>query len=641
MDFDLLLDEDLFNILTEDSPRGTFPEAEYDAVDELIRDIPRTSSKCEPTEKAVEEDPVPIPSEEIPLPAIKHVPPTSAEAIMMNACATLRATGMRFISDVSTSYLTLEEFRDAFYGGSEGSGSDPGEEDDFDEDDEDNLNEKSFGSATKNNKKRKRATKRPNNPDADLIVSATEETMRLIGVDGNSREGKSQRRRIRNRMSAQLHRERKAMYIDALEAFVRIKETRITQLSGNVRQLTAENDRLRGRAGKTQPPEQAEDTPRFAVSVSGGSTTAESDLESLSSESYPGSPVHHDVEADFSNSSRRVRANNGTGINGGTGVRSSRGMARHFMPMLSVIVMFALCFTGENGGLQIDLSSSSSEAPPFRRELLELQSVESTHVSRRLMALPEAEQGESTSNIQEMLSLPSPKSEITGPGAPSSSSPAWKRIPDQSHKNRAPSDNSRALWKYTGDDILTTLYPRGIIIKDRTKNAPKERRNLRSRDHLGAFNDHDARDLVASTANALMTTSSSSEDSSSLHSHILVHSGKALLDPSMTVKGTRSAPAPTAHARYSQGGLPTIGAPGVHTTSGSVHGDPNMLTMLVPTSSIRWGKSWSESVAGTTEALLAGLDLSEDATPAVGEEMYVELVCSISSASLVKNATML
>jgi hypothetical protein len=158
---------------------------------------------------------------------------------------------------------------------------------------------------------------------------------------------------------------------------------------------------------------------------------------------------------------------------------------------------------------------------------------------------------------------------------------------------------------------------------------------------VGAFNDYDARHLVASTANALTTASSSSDDPSSLQSHILVHSGKALLDPSMTIKSTRSAPAHAAHARYSQGGLPTIGAPDVHTASGGMHGDPNILTMLVPTSSIRWGKSWSDSVAGTTEALLAGLNLAEGATLNVGEEMYVELVCSISSASLVKNATML
>lgn len=263
------------------------------------------------------------------------------------------------------------------------------------------------------------------------------------------------------------------------------------------------------------------------------------------------------------------------------------------------------------------------------------------------MALPEAELAQSMSTIQEMLSLPSPESETVASASSSSSTPAWKSIPGANHKNSASSDNSRALWKYTGDDMLTTLYPRGIIINDRTKNPPKERRNLRSRDDtMSVFNDHD-RDLVASTANALITTSSSSEDSPPLQSHILVHSGKALLDPSMTIKGIRSAPAPAAHARYSQGGLPTIGAPHVHTASGGMlKGDPNMLVMLVPTSSIRWGKSWSDSVSGTTEALLAGLNFAEGGSAAGyshndGEEMYVELVCSISSASLVKNATML
>jgi len=641
MDLDLLLDDDLdmLNLLQEESPRGiVFPDGEYDEVDELIRDIPI----AETTLKSTKETNVSVPLKEMPHPIVTHVPATSAEAIMMNACATLRTNGMRFINDVSISYLTLEEFRETFYGGAEGSGSDPGDEDDFDEDDEDSLNGKPYNSASKN-KKRKRATKRPNNPDAELIVSATEETMRLIGVDGNSREGKSQRRRIRNRMSAQLHRERKAMYIDALEAFVRIKESRINQLQGSVRQLTADNQHLRGGKPAHQP--EAGEPSSESVPSSGGSTTAESDLESLSSASCPGSPVHQDIEADFLSSSRRVRANNGTGINGGTGVRSSGGVMRHLMPMLSVIVMFALCFTGEQGGLQMTTTSSDSTAPPSRRELLEIQSVDVTH-HRHLMALPEDDIAEPKPSIREMLSLPSPKVDASSASSrsSSSSSASWKRAPEVEYGGSSASDNSRALWKYTRDDMLTILYPRGIIINDRTNNPPKERRNLRSRDHMGVIDGRDSRDLTSSTANALITTSASSEDIASLQSHILVQSGKALLDPSMTIKGIRSAPA-TTHARYSQGGLPTIGAP-VHPASATNGADPNMIVMLVPTSSIRWGKSWGESSAGTTEALLQGLhaaegEFSSESTHGEGEEMYVELVCSIFSASLVKNATML
>jgi len=653
MDLDLLLDDDLdmFNLLQEEaSPRGQAIEDTYDEVDELIRDIPVSERKP----KLSKENNVPVPVKEMPLPSVTHVPATSAEAIMMNACATLRANGMRFISDMSTSFLTLEEFRETFYGGAEGSGSDPGDVSDCEEEDEDSLNGKSYGSASKN-KKRKRATKRPNNPDAELIVSATEETMRLMGVDGNSREGKSQRRRIRNRMSAQLHRERKAMYIDALEAFVRIKESRIGQLQDNVRVLAAENKVLRGGKPAAALPEASMlSGSTTAFSSSGGSTTAESDSESISSASCPGSPFNHDIEADFSTStsSRRVRANNGTGINGGTGVRSSGGVMRHFMPMLSVIVLFCFMLSGENGGLQLTPTSNDAAAPSSRRELLEIQSVDVSH-HRRLLALPELDIVESKPFIHEMLTLPSPNSEVLSASASagSSSSAAWKSTADTEQyagrSSASSSDNSRALWKYTRDDMLTTLYPRGIIINDRTKNPPKERRNLRSRDGMGmgVIYDRNSRDLTASAANALISASSSSESTKALQSHILVQSGKALLDPSMTIKGIHSTSAPTQHARYSRGGLPTIGAP-VHTATGASAADPNMLVMLVPTSSIRWGKSWSDSSAGTTEALLQGLrsaegDLASDGIHTEGEEMYVELVCSIYSASLVKNATML
>jgi hypothetical protein len=125
-----------------------------------------------------------------------------------------------------------------------------------------------------------------------------------------------------------------------------------------------------------------------------------------------------------------------------------------------------------------------------------------------------------------------------------------------------------------------------------------------------------------------------------------MESGKALLDPSMTLTRT---------VRIPHGALPTIGAvPG----GNSLTADVNHLVMLLPTSSVRWGKAWGDS--GSTASLLAGLRLADELAAngnadsstytgqsadadadADADNMYVEIVCTVYSAQLVKNATLM
>ncbi len=61
--------------------------------------------------------------------------------------------------------------------------------------------------STENAKKRKRSAYKEH--DAELIAKATEENLKSLQVDPNSKEGKQIKRKIRNRMSAQFRRERK------------------------------------------------------------------------------------------------------------------------------------------------------------------------------------------------------------------------------------------------------------------------------------------------------------------------------------------------------------------------------------------------------------------------------------------------
>ena len=84
-------------------------------------------------------------------------------------------------------------------------------EDDEDEEDNDDDDGGGGGGGTSNAKRKKRS--RVPNPDAELILQATEHNLRLLGnIDPNSKEGKKQRRKIRNRMSAQIHRNRKKVH---------------------------------------------------------------------------------------------------------------------------------------------------------------------------------------------------------------------------------------------------------------------------------------------------------------------------------------------------------------------------------------------------------------------------------------------
>ena len=86
----------------------------------------------------------------------------------------------------------------------------------------------------------------------------------------------------------------------------------------------------------------------------------------------------------------------------------------------------------------------------------------------------------------------------------------------------------------------------------------------------------------------------------------------------------------------------------------SPSGDSNMLVMLLPASSVRWGKNWGDSSEGTMEAMLKGLNFTDtDSTYSSyndngnsnsntenEEGMWVEIGCSVFRAHLVRNVTL-
>lgn len=96
-------------------------------------------------------------------------------------------------------------------------------------------------STTKATKKRKVS----NNPSAQLIATATAETLESMNIDPNSKEGKKTKRQIRNRMSAQHHRDKKNQYIQTLEDMMKKKDLEINRLRQEMQMIQSENTFLR------------------------------------------------------------------------------------------------------------------------------------------------------------------------------------------------------------------------------------------------------------------------------------------------------------------------------------------------------------------------------------------------------------
>jgi len=87
--------------------------------------------------------------------------------------------------------------------------------------------------------------KRKYNPDAEIIAEETERTLKEQGVDPQSKEGKAKRRQIRNRLSAQFHRNRKNAHMDTMQQLLNEKDLEISSLRNEVSRLVAENEHLR------------------------------------------------------------------------------------------------------------------------------------------------------------------------------------------------------------------------------------------------------------------------------------------------------------------------------------------------------------------------------------------------------------
>jgi len=96
---------------------------------------------------------------------------------------------------------------------------------------------------------------------------------------GNSKEDRKKRRLIRNRVSAQLHRERKKKYIASLEEKVRDQCQQISRMNTLIQNLGAENRRLMDMAAKNVCPSCASSGSDSSMPYSPMSESNEDDVD--------------------------------------------------------------------------------------------------------------------------------------------------------------------------------------------------------------------------------------------------------------------------------------------------------------------------------------------------------------------------
>jgi hypothetical protein len=134
--------------------------------------------------------------------------------------------------------------------------------------------------------------KRKFNPDAEKIAAVTEEALRQLDIDLNSQDAKKKRRQIRNRLSAQFHRDRKNAYIKNLEDTSEAKDKQIQALQEQVRSLEAQNTYLKEQLFYYQP--------GSSSSASCGTTTvsqsSDSDQSVCPTPAQSESPLYQAVE---------------------------------------------------------------------------------------------------------------------------------------------------------------------------------------------------------------------------------------------------------------------------------------------------------------------------------------------------------
>jgi len=496
--------------------------------------------------------------------------------------------------------------------------------------------------------------------EAELIAKTTERNLIALGIDPDSKEGKKQRRKIRNRMSAQLHRERKKEYIDALEAKVKDRDVIINQLQSKIKLLINENEKLKKQMN----------LPLRDLSSSCTSSTA-----GTSSASVSDSSDTDDVSVSVNDTDGSLSPMESSNV-------------PNISTLFSVFIMFGMTFWNAPAPINRSMPPGFSN-PNFQFTQLSLPSPQERHYntgnnevsifhSRRRLSLTSSDtEYNSNGNIE---------------GVDSSSFNTGPLIPLSNINMHSIEKND--LWSYESYDKIAQLYPLEISRRPtlqtgkptlRTSTRPSSN-NLRKRVVTGndsaTATSTSARDYVPHGDKKIYGTM----PSSSALSRIVVTSGKALLDPKMTKNPTdnvKKTGQNDVHDDNSKSIVPIISHADDSVPFSSYfinyirddeknvdpktrqlalketsefgedkNGDP-MLMMLLPASVVQWGTQWSNDIKQDDKNSfknfmrnhnINGSDFDERENGKDTSEIsdyFIEIGCSVFKAQLVKNVTIM
>lgn len=508
--------------------------------------------------------------------------------------------------------------------------------------------------------RRKRSRPQPDDEEARLIAIETESHLKKLNIDPTSREGKVERRKIQNRMSAQMHRERKRAYIETLEAELRDRDATIAEMKRYIAQL---EDKVR---------------------IAGG--TISNDLSDLE---HPGVGTTSESESD-------------AGYSSSASLSCAEPNYKKAPLGISIFsLMFVLTF-GFTFMAKPDMMGSLFT--PTRPQPGMPESTAYSGHGRILLAAPTThvdvskEIEEAIGNTDDDLAA-LPDVTFTNTAILSGPTEKGKQHPDYYSTIPSFSTENSSLWNF--GERVAHLYPGDYQLSMSGEPSRKETRRDVSGALVPTYDLHspsaslrgsakkyrgrtvDDRALIAPANSVHRTIHQSNSHSDNIKnnwalSKVLMTEGKALLDPSI-VQSSQTVRR-SSHFGFSGHSEDVVRVPNVNfgrdsdshsdlgtalivpSSYGSLSGQnshfshasadtvqaleptaPPKFLMMLPASSVKWGTSWDDddSLSNPLTQLLknmkdnhTGATMSEDLS-----SYWIEIGCSVLKAQLVRNVT--
>lgn len=493
--------------------------------------------------------------------------------------------------------------------------------------------------------RRKRARPTPDDEDARLIALETESHLKKLNIDPDSREGKVERRKIQNRMSAQLHRERKRAYIESLEAKIAARDATILNMKLHIQRLE-ESLRAVG----------AVKIPSFEDSEPGHATTSES-----------GSDAEYSSSTSWS-SRRREKSDQHMGLS-----------------LFSLLFMMSFGFTLlAKPDMLSSFLSPPPAAPSYAAALVPLDAWSGQ--GRVLLARDPLEAGitEEDDNDRGDDNL-----DIISEFKEDSLQQETETIKVLKQTVKIRGFGNCSLWNHNG--AVAQLYPQHDQIHSNKQHDRGSSNALvttfSQRHHITSVPQSSLRGAASQRSGpaeqrALVPSLNpfseerDRDKSNDFPSKILMTEGKALLDPSFvrsseiihrhrfgfanpsdevirvqSMNGAKKDQPDPGTALIAPSSVSALGSQSPHyvprdpSVSGAL-GSPSapQFVMMLPIDSVKWGTSWDDddSANNPLTQLLKNLrsNSSDTNSPADTSSYWIEIGCSVVKAQLVKNVTL-